>query len=116
MFGQDKKESEMAKYLIQANYASDGYKGLVKEGGTNRREAVEKLVASVGGKIEAFYYAFGDTDVFIIADMPDHASMASVSMTVNTAGAATSKVTVLLTPEEIDEAAKKSPVYRAPGQ
>jgi uncharacterized protein with GYD domain len=106
----------MAKYLIQANYAAAGTKGLLKEGGSVRRAAVEKLFASVGGKIEAFYYAFGDCDLFIIADVPDNVSAAALSLTVNAAGTATSRVTVLLTAEEIDAAAKKTPSYRPPGQ
>ena len=106
----------MPKYLVQANYVGEGIKGLLKDGGTGRRAAVEKLFGSVGGKIEAFYYAFGDTDLFIIADVPDNVSAAALSLTVNAAGAATAKVIVLLTPEEIDAAAKKTPNYRPPGQ
>jgi uncharacterized protein with GYD domain len=106
----------MSKYLIQANYVGEGLKGLLKEGGSSRRAAVEKLFESVGGKVEALYYAFGDTDVFIIADLPDNVSAAALSLTVNAAGAATSKVTVLLTVEEIDKAAKKTVRYRPPGQ
>jgi uncharacterized protein with GYD domain len=106
----------MPKYLVQANYVGEGIKGLLKEGGSSRRAAVEKLFASLGGKVEAFYYAFGDTDLFVIADAPDNVTAAALSLTVNAAGAATSKVTVLLTPEEIDAASKKSPSYRPPGQ
>ena len=106
----------MSKYLIQANYVGEGVKGLLKEGGTKRRAAVEKLLGSMGGKIEAYYYAFGDTDLFIIADMPDNVSTAAVSMTVNASGAATTRITVLLTAEEIDAAAKKTPSYRPPGK
>lgn len=106
----------MAKYLIQANYVDEGAKGLLKEGGSSRRAAVEKMAASLGGSIESFYYAFGETDLYIIADVPDHATMAAISLLVNSTGTATAKTTVLLTPAEIDEAAKKTPVYRAPGQ
>lgn len=106
----------MPKYLIQANYVGEGVNGLLKEGGSSRRAAVKKLFGSVGGKVEAFYYAFGDADLFIIADMPDNVTAAALSLTVNASGAATSKVTVLLTAEEIDAAAKKTPSYRAPGQ
>lgn len=106
----------MPKYLVQANYVGEGLKGLLKEGGSSRRAAVEKLFGSLGGKVEAFYYAFGDTDLFVIADAPDNVTAAALSLTVNAAGAATSRVTVLLTPEEIDAAAKKSPSYRPPGQ
>jgi len=106
----------MPKYLIQANYVGEGIKGLLKEGGTSRRAAVEKLFSSVGGKVEAFYYAFGDTDLFVIGDMPDNISAAALSLIVNAAGAATARIVVLLTPEEIDAAAKKTPNYRPPGQ
>ena len=105
----------MPKYLVQANYVGEGLKGLLKEGGSSRRAAVEKLFESVGAKVEAFYYAFGDTDLFIIADAPDNITTAALSLTVNAAGAATAKVTVLLTAEEIDAATKKSPSYRPPG-
>jgi uncharacterized protein with GYD domain len=106
----------MPKYLIQANYVGEGLKGLLKEGGSSRRTAIEKLFGSVGGKVEAFYYAFGDTDLFIVAYVPDNVSTAALSLTVNATGAATTKVTVLLTAEEMDAAAKKTPNYRAPGQ
>jgi uncharacterized protein with GYD domain len=105
----------MPKYLVQANYVGEGIKGLLKEGGSGRRAAVEKLVQSVGGKVDAIYYAFGETDVFIIADMPDNASMTAVALTVGASGAVNTKTTVLMTPEEVDVAVKKSPVYRAPG-
>ena len=105
----------MAKYLVQGNYAGEGAKGLVKDGGSSRREAIEKLVASLGGTLESMYYAFGDTDVYVIVDLPDNVSAAAASLTANAAGAVSVSVTVLLTPEEMDEAAKKTPEYRAPG-
>jgi len=106
----------MPKYLVQANYVGEGLKGLLKEGGSSRRAAVEKLFGSVGGKVEAFYYAFGDTDLFVIADAPDNVTAAALSLIVNAAGTATAKVTVLLTAEEIDAATKKTATYRPPGQ
>jgi uncharacterized protein with GYD domain len=106
----------MPKYLIQANYSSEGVQGLLKDGGSGRRAAVEKLFASVGGKLEAFYYAFGDTDAFVIADVPDNVTAAALSLAVNVPGTVSTKLTVLLTPEEIDAAAKKSINYRPPGK
>ena len=106
----------MAKYLIQGSYAGEGVKGLLKEGGSGRRAAIKKLIGSVGGKVEAFYYAFGDTDVFVIVDLPDNVTAAALSMIVNAAGAVSLKVTVLLTAEEIDEATQKTVNYRPPGQ
>jgi uncharacterized protein with GYD domain len=106
----------MPKYMVQANYEVEGARGLLKEGGSSRLAVVEKLFASVGGKVEAFYYAFGETDLFIIADIPDNVSAAALSMTVNAAGTASSRITVLLTAEEIDSAVKKTVSYRPPGQ
>jgi uncharacterized protein with GYD domain len=106
----------MPKYLVQANYVGEGVKGLLKEGGTSRRAAAEKLIKSLGGTMEAFYYAFGETDAYIIADLPDNASMAAIALTVGASGAVTVKTTVLMTPEEVDVAAKKTPTYRPPGQ
>ena len=106
----------MSKYLIQANYVSEGLKGLLKEGGSSRRAAVEKLFGSAGGRVEAFYYAFGDTDLFVIADVPDNVTAAAISLIINAAGTATARVTVLLTAEEIDAAARKTVTYRAAGQ
>jgi uncharacterized protein with GYD domain len=106
----------MPKYLLQVNYTLEGVRGLHKEGGSSRRAAAEKLIKSVGGTMDAFYFAFGDTDVFLIADMPDQASMAAAALAVAAAGGATIKTTVLLAPEEIDIANTKSPSYRPPGQ
>jgi uncharacterized protein with GYD domain len=105
----------MAKYMIHANYVGEGIKGLLKEGGTSRRDAVDKLLASVGGKVESFYYAFGDTDAYVIVDAPDNVTAASVGLTVAASGVVTLQTTVLMTPEEVDQATKKSPAYRAPG-
>ena len=106
----------MPKYLIAANYVGDGVKGLLKEGGTSRRAAAEKAISSVGGKLEAFYYAFGDTDAYVIADLPDNAGMTALALTISGSGKVAVTTTVLLTPEELDQAVKKAPGYRAPGQ
>ena len=106
----------MAKYLVHAKYTDEGLKGLLKEGGSKRREAVEQAVKGLGGKLEAFYYAFGDADVVGIADLPDNVSATTFSLLVTAAGGATVKTTVLITPEEVDQAAKKTLDYRPPGK
>ncbi len=105
----------MAKYLIEGSYVGEGIKGLLKEGGSSRRQAVDKLLASVGGKVDSFYYAFGDVDVYIVVDVPDNVTAAAIALTVGASGVVRIKTTVLMTPEEVDAAAKKSPAYRAPG-
>jgi len=106
----------MPKYLVQATYTAEGAKGLLKEGATSRRAAIEKLAASVGGSIETFYWAFGETDVYLILDLPDNASAAAIALTVAASGAVALKTTVLMTLEEVDAATSKSPSYRPPGQ
>ncbi len=105
----------MAKYLIKASYTLQGTKGLLKEGGSSRRAAVKQMIEGLGGKLEAFYYALGETDVFVIFDLPDVQSAAALSLVVNAAGGAQVSTTPLLTPEDIDAASKKSVVYRSPG-
>jgi uncharacterized protein with GYD domain len=105
----------MAKYLITGSYSQAGVQGLVKEGGTGRREAIAKLVASQGGTLESVYYAFGENDLYAIADVPDNVSAAAIGLTVAAVGAFNIRTVVLLTPEEIDEASKKSVDYRPPG-
>jgi uncharacterized protein with GYD domain len=103
------------KYLVKASYTTEGARGLMKEGGSARRAAVQKMAEGLGGKIESFYYAFGADDVYVIADFPDTASAIALSMTVNASGAVHLSTVPLITPEEIDAAAKKSVAYRAPG-
>ena len=106
----------MPKYLMQVNYGAEGVKGLLKDGGTRRRDVADKVVKSLGGKMEAFYFAFGETDVFVIADMPDNVSAAALGLTLGATGSVTSKATVLMTPKEVDAATKKKPTYTAPGK
>ena len=97
----------MPKYLWQANYTATGSKGLIKAGGTKRKKAVAAALQTVGGKLEAYYFALGKVDVYIIADVPDNVSIAAASLVINAAGAVAVHTTVLLSPEEMDQAARK---------
>lgn len=106
----------MAKYLYMASYTADGVKGLLKDGGSKRRAAIEQLAAGLGGRLEAFYYAFGEHDAYVIVDLPDHVASAAASLAVAASGAARVKTVVLMTPEEVDQAARKTVGYRPPGQ
>ncbi len=105
----------MSKFLIRASYTTEGTKGVLKEGGTSRRAAVEKALAGVGGKVDSFYFAFGDADAYVICDVPDTASAIAISLTVNASGFANVSTIPLITAEEVDAAVKKSINYRAPG-
>ncbi|WP_373505587.1 GYD domain-containing protein [Aestuariivirga sp.] len=105
----------MAKYMWTGSYTAEGTRGVIAEGGSSRKAVVEKMVASVGGKLECFYFSMGSDDLVIIMDGPDNVSAAAISLTVAASGAASGRLTVLMTPEEVDQAAKKSPAYRVPG-
>jgi uncharacterized protein with GYD domain len=105
----------MAKYLWQVSYTTEGVRGLLKEGGTRRRALVEQLVKEAGGNLEAFYYAFGEDDAYVIADLPNDATASAISLTVAASGGAHLKTVKLLLPEEIDDATQISVAYRPPG-
>ena len=105
----------MPKFLFVASYSPEGVKGLLGEGGTPRRDAVEQLAKSVGGSLESFHFAFGADDAFVICDLPDNEAAASIGLTVSASGKAAVRTVALLTPEQIDTATKRSPTYRTPG-
>ncbi len=105
----------MPKYLIEATYTPQGFEGVRTKGGSSRREAVAHAVSGLGGRLESFYFAFGDPDAYVIADLPDDEAAAAIALSVNATGGATAKTVVLLTPEQVDEAAQRSVDYRPPG-
>jgi uncharacterized protein with GYD domain len=104
----------MPKYLCQGSYTEHGLKGLVKEGGSKRQDVVEQLVKEMGGKVEAFYFAFGGDDFVIIIDLPSIVDMAAVALAAQASGAVKSRITVLLPPEEIDQATKRHVNFQPP--
>lgn len=106
----------MAKYLVEARYTAEGAKGLAREGGTGRRAAAAKAVEGLGGKVESFYYAFGDVDAYVIFDVPDNVSAAALSLAVGQSGGINTKTVVLITPEEMDQAGKRTVDFRPPGR
>lgn len=105
----------MPKYMIKASYQTEGIRGLAKEGGSGRRAAVQKLIEGIGGKLEGFYFAYGEDDAYVIVDVPDATAGIAVSLAVNSSGAVRVSTIPLITPEEMDAAAKKTVAYRAPG-
>jgi len=104
----------MAKYMFQGSYSVEGARGLLREGGSRRREAVAQLVRSLGGRLEGFYYAFGDTDLYMIVDLPDHAHAAAASLIVAASGAGRWRTIVLLDAEDMDRAARSDASYTPP--
>jgi uncharacterized protein with GYD domain len=106
----------MPKFLVQGSYSADGVKGVLKEGGTGRRTAVDSAVKALGGKLESMYFAFGDNDVVAIVEVPDNVTLAALTMGIGSTGTVRLATTVLLTAEEIDQASKKVLKFRAAGQ
>ena len=105
----------MPKFLFEASYTSEGAEGVRKAGGSSRRDAVAEAVKGLGGTLESFHFGFGEHDAYVIVDLPDNEAAAAVAMTVNASGGAAVTTVVLLTPEQVDEAAKRSVDYRPPG-
>ena len=106
----------MPRYLIIASYTAAGEQGLLAKGGTARRASVTEMVEKLGGKVETFDFAFGEDDVFVVCDLPANVTAASVGLTVGASGLVAVRTVVLLTPEEIDAAARMHPDYRGPGE
>src|SRR5437899_1528501 len=106
----------MPKYMFEASYTTEGVKGLAAKGGTARRSAVQAAAKSVGGKVDAFYFAFGGTDTYVILDLPDNSAAAALALNVAASGAVDIRTVVLLTPDEIDAATKHDVKYRPPGK
>lgn len=106
----------MPKYLLKVSYTADGVKGVMKDGGTKRRQAAEAAVKSAGGTLETLYFAFGEDDVYAIFDAPDNVSVAAAAMAIASSGLVKARTVVLLTPEEIDQAVKKTTTYTPPGR
>ena len=105
----------MPKYMFNASYTLEGVKGLLEVGGSSRAAAVDKLVESVGGSVVGFYFSFGDDDAIIIADLPDDAAAAALSLGISASGAATVKTTVLLDMATMDDAVQRGVDYTPPG-
>jgi uncharacterized protein with GYD domain len=106
----------MPKFMVQGSYTTEGLKGLLKEGGTGRRKAVESAVKAMGGHLESFYFAFGDADVVAIFDVPDNVTASTLAIGIAATGTVGLKTIVLMTPEEVDQATKKTLAFRAAGQ
>ena len=105
----------MAKYLIIGSYTAEGAKGVLKEGGSGRREAARQVMESVGGKLEAIYWGFGADDFYVIAEAPSYAAAAAASLTVGASGSSRTRTVVLMTAEDLDAASHMSPTFRPPG-
>ncbi|MFC9789692.1 GYD domain-containing protein [Rhodococcus sp. NPDC127528] len=105
----------MPRYLWQVTYSAEGATGLLAEGGSARRDAITRMVESVGGTVESCYFALGGHDLVVIGEVPDEVAAATLGIRTTAAGAARSESTPLLTPEQVDDAVRREAEYRAPG-
>jgi uncharacterized protein with GYD domain len=105
----------MPKYLFRAHLSPEGAQGILKEGGTGRVEAVNSAVQALGGTVEAFYFAFGDDDSILVADLPDNVAASAFALEVSASGRVAVSTTVLITPEEVDRAREMKAGFRPPG-
>jgi uncharacterized protein with GYD domain len=104
----------MPKYLVQGSYTDQGLKGLLNEGGSKRRAMVERLATEMGGKLETFYFAFGSDDFIIILDLPSNIDMAATAIVAQASGKMQSRVTILMTPEDVDQAVERKVDFHPP--
>jgi uncharacterized protein with GYD domain len=105
----------MALYLWRVSYTTEGAEGLLAQGGTSRRAAIQKALESLGGNLESFHYALGEADAYLVGNLPDDTASAALSLRVAAAGGARVTTVPLLTPEQMDEAAKRGVTYSPPG-
>lgn len=105
----------MPKYLIEAIYNAEGLKGIERDGAARRAAAVRQVVESLGGKLEWFYFAFGETDAIGVMDMPDTESAAAWAVAGSASGLVRTKTTALISVEEMGRALEKAVTYHPPG-
>ncbi len=92
----------MSRYLVQARYTESGLREILNEGGSKRAEVMGNVIRNLGGAVESFFYALGDTDVYVVINLPDNINACAFSIATNASGAVAVKTTALLTPEEVD--------------
>jgi uncharacterized protein with GYD domain len=108
----------MPTYLFKVSYTKDGTQGLLRDGGTQRRDEISEVMESLGGSLTSLHYAMGDADAYAIADLPRDQAAVAGSMLVRASGMGTIETATLLTPEEVDEAVETAHGidYQPPGQ
>ena len=98
----------MPSYLVQASYTAEALSALMKNP-QNRTEVIRKSVENLGGKLVGAWMSFGDQDVVLIVDMPDHVSAAAIVLASCAGGSLKgTKTTLLFSMEEGLAALKKA--------
>ena len=105
----------MSRYLFKMSYSVEGLKGVIQEGAESRATFISKMAADMGGSVESFDFAFGETDLYVLCEMPDDETAAAVALAVGASGAGSIQTVKLLTPAQVDKARGITTGYRAPG-
>ncbi|MFD2764336.1 GYD domain-containing protein [Micromonospora eburnea] len=106
----------MPKFLLESTFTIDGVRGLVNDGGSKRAEVIREAVAAIGGRTESVHFSFGKYDTYVVCDLPDHKTAAALTIAIRAAGGVHTRITPVLTPEEVDEATRMKLTYQAPGK
>jgi uncharacterized protein with GYD domain len=107
----------MQTYMVQAAYTSAAWSKLVQRP-ENRMEALRPVIEKLGGRLLAWYYAFGEFDVVALFEVPNNISAAAASMAVAAGGAVKEiRTTPLMPPEDGFDAMllAQGAGYRPPG-
>src|SRR5258708_1813318 len=99
----------MPLYMYQAAYTPESWAAQLKNP-QNRADAVGRAACeAVGGKLVGSWYCFGDYDLIIVADVPNHESIAAIALAIAAGGAVKSaKTTVLMSGAEAVAGMKKA--------
>jgi uncharacterized protein with GYD domain len=106
----------MPKFLIEASYTAEGFKGLQKDKAAGRTQAVKNALKAVDGQLECLYWCLGDRDAIAIAEFPNTVAASAFSSAISASGLVRTRTTALLTAQELDTALAKSINYQAPGR
>jgi uncharacterized protein with GYD domain len=114
--GQQQTGSTLHRYLVRANLTGEGIKNLQKQPPTALKAGVAKFVESVGGKLEFWYFDYGEATAYSVIYYPDEIAAATAQLSTNAAGFARVRIRPLLSAEEMDKAVAKVPPVRVPQQ
>lgn len=106
----------MPKYLSKVTFTAEAVQFLRQGKASVRQAETRKIFESIGGKLDGYYYVFGQDDVLVIGEFPDNVTAAAVSLLVNSLGPVRVTTTALITVEEMDQAIEKSASLKPPAR
>lgn len=98
----------MPHFLIQASYTPEAVAKLVANP-QDRFDSIRGPVEKLGGRILHMYFAFGESDIILITEMPENVSAAALSLAASAGGSLRAcRTTPLMTNAEGIEAMRKA--------